>query len=66
MNKIEISSMYGTFGELQYLNEVIGYYEYQYNLCLDEGEETEAEAYKQMLDELYEKRYKIHPLTARE
>lgn len=44
---------------LAYLNEVIEYYEDYYNLCLDEGENDEAEAIKQRLDELYERRYNI-------
>ena len=42
---------------LETLNEMIEYYEYYYNLCLDEGDDDEAEAIKQRLDELYEKRY---------
>ena len=60
MNKIENSSMYGTCGNLEYLNEMIEYYEYYYNLCLEEGELIEAEAFKQALDDLYEKRYNIY------
>ena len=45
---------------LETLNEMIEYYEYQYCLCLDEGNEDEAEAYKQTLNSLYEKRYNIY------
>lgn len=37
---------------LEYLNEMIEYYEYYYELI-------EAEAFKQQLDELYKERYNI-------
>lgn len=44
---------------LAYLNEMIEYYEDYYNLCLEENDLIEAEAFKQALDELYERRYNI-------
>lgn len=44
---------------LETLNKMIEYYEYYYNLCLDESELIEAEAFKQALDDLYWKRYNI-------
>lgn len=44
---------------LETLNEMIEYYEYYYNLCLEEGELIEAEAFKQSLDDLYQRRYNI-------
>lgn len=43
--------------DLETLNEMIEYYEYYYNLCLEENELIEAEEFKQQLDELYEERY---------
>ena len=46
--------------DLETINELIECYEYQYNLCLDEGEEDEAEAYKQQLDDLYEQLIKYN------
>ena len=45
---------------LETLNEMIEYYEYYYNLCLEEGELIEAKAFKQALDDLYEMRYNIN------
>ena len=44
---------------LEWLNEMIEYYEYYYNLCLEEDDLIEAEAFKQALDDLYEIRYNI-------
>ncbi len=57
MIKIENSSLYGTFGDLQYLNDLIEGFEHLYCECLGAGEEEEALAVKNKLDELYEKRY---------
>lgn len=44
---------------LETLNELIEYFENQYCLCLDEGDNAEAESFKAELEMLYKQRERM-------